>query len=388
MVYFDNAATSFPKPPAVQTAVLTALTRYGANPGRSGHDLSVQTARQVFEVREKAASFFGAENPEHVVFTQNCTYALNTVIQGLFQSGDHVVISDLEHNSVLRPIWALAQQRKISYTVAKVDLDEERTVASFQSAIQPNTKAILCTHGSNVFGIRLPAAKLAKLAKSYGLYFILDAAQTAGTEPIHMREMGIDFLCAPGHKGLYGPSGTGLLITACGQKLRPLVKGGTGSVSSELAQPEFLPDRLESGTLNTMGILGLGAGIDFVQRHGRETLARYEMSICRSLYQQLHSIEGVILYTPEPIYQKSLPLFSFNIEGLTSEETTQLLNQEGLAVRGGLHCAPDAHQKFHTFPNGAVRVSIGAFNTMEQAREFAYVVRKIAKVRQHVAKKD
>ncbi len=377
MVYFDNAATTFPKPLSVKHAVDLALSRYGANPGRSGHDLSTETAQKVYEVREKTAKFFGATDVEQVVFTQNCTYALNMVIKGLLRPGDHVIISDLEHNSVLRPVHTLATSGQITYSVAETSLDAEETVRAFCACIRPNTRAIICTHGSNVFGIKLPVVQLAQLARSYGLYFVMDAAQTAGTELIQIEKMGIDFLCTAGHKGLYGPTGTGLLITPYGNRLRPLVEGGTGSASHAYSQPDFMPDRLESGTLNTVGIIGLGAGIDFVNQQGMDWIAQREMTVARCIYEALSKINGVVLYTPAPQLGVNLPVLSFNITGLTSEETTSKLNQLGFAVRGGLHCAPDAHQKMGTLKGGTVRVSVGAFNTVEQAIGFSNAIQAI-----------
>lgn len=378
MIYFDNAATTFPKPLVVKNAVDTALTRYGANPGRGGHDLSVETAKQVFEVRSKIAGFFGAKDVEDVVFTQNCTYALNTVIKGLLRFGDHVIISDLEHNSVLRPVHTLATRGIITYSSACVSFDSNQTVASFRSLIRPNTRAIIVTHASNVFGTILPITQLAQLARQYGLYLIVDAAQTAGTEPIDMQKMGIDFLCAAGHKGLYGPSGTGFLITSYGKRLLPLAEGGTGSASFDYDQPDFMPDRFESGTLNTVGILGLGAGIDFVSSCGMERIARGELYITRCIYDELKGIKGVKLYTPAPQYGTSSAVLSFNIDGLSSEETTAKLNSAGFALRGGLHCAPDAHKKYGTIEGGTARLSIGAFNTVEQGAAFSEAVRRIA----------
>lgn len=378
MIYFDNAATTFPKPLCVKNAVDEALLRFGANPGRSGHDLAAKTARKVYETREKAASFFGAADVEHVVFTMNCTHALNIVIRGLLRPGDHVVISDLEHNSVLRPIYAMAAGGIITYSVAETFADSEKTVASFCNAIRPNTRAIIATHASNVFGLKLPAKELGGVARRYGIYYVMDAAQTAGTEPIDMKEMQIDFLCTAGHKGLYGPTGTGLLVTPYGEKLRPLMEGGTGSVSFEYAQPDFMPDRLEAGTLNTMGIIGLGAGMDFVMRCGMECIAQREIQVISAVYEVLQSCEGVILYTQKPSREAQEAVLSFNIEGLTSEETTRMLNEAGFAVRGGLQCAPLAHKKFGTSQGGTVRVSAGAFNTVEQGVALAGAVRQIA----------
>lgn len=377
MVYFDNAATTFPKPLCVKNAVETAIVRYGANPGRSGHDLSADTAQQIFEVRSAAAEFFGAADVEQVVFTQNCTYALNTAIKGLLRRGDHVIISDLEHNSVLRPVHALAERGVITYSVAVTSLDDEETVCAFRNLIRPETRAIITTHASNVFGIKLPIERLAQLSRQYGLYFFVDAAQTAGSEKINIKECGIDFLCTAGHKGLYGPAGTGLLITPHGQKLQPLAEGGTGSASFAFDQPDFMPDRLESGTVNTTGIIGLGAGFSFIKQMGRERIVRGETLVGRCLYGALSEMQGVKLYAPAPQYGKGLPVVSFNVEGSTSEETTQRLNRLGFAVRGGLHCAPLAHRKFGTAETGTVRASVGAFNTVDQAMAFAAAVRCI-----------
>lgn len=377
MIYFDNAATTFPKPMSVKSAVDKALLHYGANPGRSGHDLAAKTAEKVYDVRVKAAQFFGAQNEEQVVFTQNCTYALNTVIKGLLHQGDHVITSDMEHNSVMRPLHSL-RSKGITYSCAQTSYDDEQTVSAFRSLIQVNTRAIIVMHGSNVFGMKLPIEKLAKLAKEFGLFFVVDAAQTAGTEPIHITDMGIDFLCTAGHKGLYGPTGTGLMITSCGDCLSPLVEGGTGSASKDLEQPKFMPDCFESGTINTMGVIGLGAGLDFIKKRGIEKIARYEITVARCLYDHIYHEDGVLLYTPAPEQGKNLPVVSFNIEGLTSEETTARLNQAGFALRGGLHCAPTAHKKFHTQDIGTARVSVGAFNTVEQANKLAYTICKIA----------
>lgn len=374
MIYFDNAATTFPKPMTVKTAVDSALTCYGANPGRSGHDLSLETSKKVFEVREKAAAFFQTKTPENVVFTQNCTYALNTVIKGLLSPGDHVVISDLEHNSVLRPIHTLASRGIITYSVASVFFEEDRTLHSFANAIRPNTKAVITTGASNVFGVKLPVRQLARLLRQYGVYYIVDAAQTAGMETIDLSTTPIDFLCTAGHKGLYGPPGTGLLITECGQKLRPLAEGGTGSSSADYGQPDFMPDHLEAGTINTAGILGLGAGIDFVNKCNVSEIAKQEMKNIRYIYEELRSMQGVELYTAPPTVESSVAVLSFNLSGLNSEETAARLNDKGFALRGGLHCAPLAHKKFGTIDRGTARLSLGAFNTPDQAEAFVAAV--------------
>lgn len=379
MIYFDNAATTFPKPLAVKEALDEAMLRYGANPGRSGHELAAATARQVYQVREKAAAFFNAGDVEHVVFTQNCTYALNMAIKGLLRPGDHVVISDLEHNSVLRPVHALAARGIITYTVAETFPDAERTALSFCRAIRPNTRALVTTHASNVFGLKLPIERLGAVARQYGIYYIVDAAQTAGCEPIDIKRMNIDFLCMAGHKGLYGPSGTGMLITPCGESLTPLAEGGTGSVSMDYDQPDFMPDRLESGTLNTSGIIGLGAGIDFVEKCGIQAIASSEMQVLRTVYQGLSKLPDVILYTAFPEEQSQVAVLSFNLRDRSAEEVTELLSDKGFAVRGGLQCSPLAHKKYGTSAGGTVRISAGAFNTVEQGCALVRAVEEIVK---------
>lgn len=375
MIYFDNAATTYPKPRNVNTAI----AEYAGSPGRGGHELARASAKRVFEVREKAAKMFGLENLEGVVFTQNCTYALNTVIKGLLKKGDHVIISDLEHNSVLRPVHALMENGTIRYSVAQTSLNDEETVQAYKKLICPQTRALIVTHASNAFGTVLPIAKLGRLAKEYGCYFIVDAAQTAGTEKIDIARMGIDFLCMAGHKGLYGPPGTGMLITPNGELLSPLVEGGTGSLSQNFAQPDFMPDRLESGTVNSSGIYGLGAGMDFINFNGMENIAYKEVQIAAAIYDILHRTNGVILYTPKPEPGKNVGLLSFNILGLTSEQTTERLDEMGFALRGGLHCAPLAHNKYGTSKIGTARISVGAFNTMEQAHQLGEAIAKIAK---------
>jgi cysteine desulfurase family protein len=378
MIYFDNGATSFPKPPAVEEAVVAALRRYGANPGRSGHQLSLDTAIKVFECREAAASLFGAAEPEHVVFTQNCTHAINLAIKGALRRDDHVIISDLEHNSILRPVHTLAERGIITYSVATVSEDEEETLHNFTQLIQPNTRMIACTHGSNVWGIRLPIRKLGQLAAQCGILFLVDAAQTAGVVEIDMVRDNIDFLCAAGHKSLYGPTGTGLLITARGSELATIIEGGTGTMSADYNQPDDMPERLESGTINTMGILGLGAGIGYVKKMTIPVIYNHEMKLGLHIHQRLENIRGVRLYTRT--YEKGvhLPVISFNIEGMSSEEVVQKLSDKGFALRGGLHCAPLAHRKMDTLRTGAVRISIGAFNNTEQSMYLCKAIEQVA----------
>lgn len=380
MIYFDNAATTFPKPACVLHSVQSAFQHYGANPGRSGHQLAMETSMKVYECRESVADFFGAQVDE-VVFGSNCTHVLNIAIKGILKYGDHVIISDLEHNSVLRPMHTMQENGWITYDVAKIAQDDQETVASFEQHITASTKLIACTHGSNAFGIRVPIEKIGALAKKHGIYFLVDAAQTAGVLPIDMRRMQIDFLCTAGHKSLYGPSGTGLLITPHGEELSTLMEGGTGSQSADYGMPLSVPDRLECGTVNTMGILGLGAGISFIRRKGIQTIHCHEMQVGAEIYRRLSQIPGVILYTKEFSAARNLPVISFNIDGMPSEIVTEKLSNMGFALRGGLHCAPLAHKKMGTLESGTVRISIGAMNTLEQGIRLCTAVHALARSR-------
>ena len=377
MIYFDNAATTWPKPQTVNNAIAQAMRQYGANPGRSGHKMSFETAMKIYEVREAAAEMFGANNAENVVFTQNCTHALNIAIKGLLSPGDHVLVSELEHNSVLRPVHALAERGICQYSVVPVVDDDGETVANFAAHILPNTKLIICTHGSNVWGIQPPIKKLGELAKQKDVFFIVDAAQAAGVVDINIKECGIDFLCTAGHKSLYGPPGTGMLVTVQGAALRPLIEGGTGSHSVDLTQPVDMPERLESGTINTMGIIGLGAAMKYIKRKGCCNIYKHEITLARMIYRKLKRMPNIELYTDFEAGSQ-LPVLSFNIKGQHSEEVAAALSDRGFALRGGLHCAPFAHRRMGTLERGAARISVGAFNTQEQTDLLCREIRKLA----------
>ncbi len=370
MIYFDNAATTGQKPQRVINAVNNALLHLSANPGRSGHKLSENTAAKVFSVREKTADFFGATGPENVVFTANCTASLNFVIKGVLKSGDHCVISDLEHNAVLRPLhkWG------VKYDIAEVSLvDDEITVNNFKKLIKPNTKMVICTGASNVIGKLLPIEKIGEMCRENNILFTVDAAQIAGVIPIDIKKMNIDYLCIAAHKGLYAPMGIGILIAE-----KPInntiIEGGTGTNSLEITQPDFLPERLESGTVNVAGIIGVGAGIDFVKTLGTNKIHRVEMQLLTSLYNRLLKDENIILYTPNFNAENYAPVLSFDVKGLTSGETADELNKNGIAVRAGFHCAPLAHKKIGTEESGTVRISPSIFN---MPWEIDYLVRKI-----------
>lgn len=378
MIYFDNAATTYPKPYSVVEEVHSAITYYGGNPGRGGHDISMRVSEKIYSVRKMIAEFFHAQT-QNVVFTSNCTSALNIAIKGTLKQGDHVIISCLEHNSVFRPIYKLASEGKITYDIAKVYVDTERTIASFKTLIQPNTKAIVCTHASNVTGEILPIASLGKLCQEKGILLIIDAAQTAGILPIDIQALNIDILCTAGHKGLYGITGTGLLVLNREMKLETLFEGGSGSISISPEQPDFYPDRMEAGTLNTVGILSLGAGISFINRIGINNIYEHEFQLCNYLYREFSSINNVILYTQNFLKNKYAPVVSFNIKNIPSDKTIALCNQAQFALRGGLHCAPLTHEHYKTTDLGMVRFSPSYFSKKTNVDKFVKFIRYINK---------
>ncbi|MCH5348845.1 MAG: aminotransferase class V-fold PLP-dependent enzyme [Oscillospiraceae bacterium] len=375
MINFDNSATSFPKPAAVKKAVITAMDRYGGNPGRSGHMISLETAKAVYAARTTAADFFDAE-PDHVVFTQNCTHALNMAIKGVASDGCHIIVSSLEHNSAVRPVHALSKQGKCTYSIAEVSADEEVTVNNFRRLITPQTRIIICTIGSNVTGQILPIEKIAKLCQEYGICFIADGAQACGVIPVSLSQ-GINILCTAGHKALYGPSGTGLLVTDGKFGICPIMEGGTGSESMLLDQPSFLPDSLESGTINTAGAIALGTGIKFVKKLGIEKIYAHESRLCEKFISSIRTLNNVIVYRHEKV-KKYLPVVSFNIEGLFAEETAAKLSDAGFALRGGLHCSGLAHTTIGTVPNGTVRFSPSVFNNENEVASLVSTIKRIA----------
>lgn len=380
MLYFDNAATTFPKPLSVKNAEEEAFLYYGANPGRSGHKMAMETARKVFECREKAADFFGLSESENLVFTKNCTEALNTVLLSMGAEGGHFVISDLEHNSVLRPLYDLKERGIIDFSVAETfESDPKKTIESYKKHIKSNTKMLVATGASNVFGIKLPIQKLAEAAHEHGALFLADMAQTAGSEHMDMGKMGVDFVCAPGHKGLLGPMGTGVLAAAKPSVLKPLIFGGTGSYSLLFNQPEGLPEMLESGTLNVPGICGLSAGIDRVLSEGEEKILEREIYYAKILYSELEKLEKVTLFTKKPEKETHSAVISFVIGDLSGEETAELLSQHGVASRGGFHCATLAHQKMGTEKRGTCRLSIGPMNTFDEVMRLIKTIHSLAK---------
>ena len=386
MIYFDNGATTFPKPRAVVNAVDRIMRYYGANPGRSGHNMSLKASEIMYDCRKNAAKLFNADSPEKIIFASNCTAALNYVIKGILKEGDHAVISSLEHNAVLRPLENL-KDNGVEYSIADYSPDDEETINNFRNAIKPNTKLVICTHASNVFGVRLPVERIAALCRIHGVLFCVDAAQTAGVVPISLKDSCIDYVCTAGHKGLYGPMGTGILVINSETLPESLIQGGTGSFSSDRKQPAILPDRYESGTPNLPGIAGLNEGIKFVMKKTERGIERQETRLAVRLYNKLKNIPGVVLYTDSPEAHRCVPVVSFNIEGLDSEETAEILDKRfNIAVRAGLHCAPLAHEFFGTNNIGTVRAVLSVFSTCEQVDYFASSIRTINKFKKELKK--
>lgn len=356
-VNFDNAATTYPKPPEVRLAVADAVAKYG-NAGRGGHVIAERTSEMVYHARETVADFFDAK-VENTIFTLNCTHALNMAIQGILKQGDHVIISDLEHNSVYRPVVALARAGKISYSIAKVSADDGETLRHFQAEIRPNTRAVICTIASNVTGQILPYQEIAQLCRMHGICMIADGAQACGILPLSLERDGVHILCTAGHKGLYGITGTGVLMTDCAFPIQPLMQGGTGSASRSPEQPDFLPDRLECGTLNVIGAASLCAGVSFVKRRTVAGLYRHESHLCDLFCQSLCGIPEITIYREKHV--SYVPIVSFTVDGASPEETAAWLSEQGFCLRAGLHCAPLAHEKLGT-KDGTVRFAPSAFS--------------------------
>lgn len=379
MIYLDNAATTFPKPASVAHAVCDFMREKAANPGRSGHRLSMAAAYEIYSCRCAVSELFNSHGPENVVFTMNATQSINFALKGfLLKNSGHVITSDLEHNAIMRPLHKL-ENHGITFSKARVSLEnDDETVAEFEKLINHKTVMIACTHASNVCGKILPIKRIGELCMKYGLKFLVDASQTAGMVKIDMKEYGIDYLCMPGHKGLYGPMGTGVLIASDGENLETLIEGGTGSNSIDFEQPDFLPDRLESGTVNAPGIAGLRAGIRFASKIVSGGLKLAELENAQVLYELLSQIAGVELYTPFPD-EGYVPVVSFNITGMGSAEIAKELDKRGFALRGGFHCSPAAHERFSTLDRGMVRASFGAFNTRKDSIKLADAVAQIAK---------
>jgi cysteine desulfurase family protein len=381
-IYFDNAATSWPKPPEVSAAMQKYMRKIGANPGRSGHRLSIEAARIIYDAREKLAQLFNVSDPLGIVLTKNATEALNIAILGFLKPGDHVITSSMEHNSVMRPLRAI-EAKGVSLTVIPCDNSGLINPAQISAAIKKNTKAIFITHASNVTGTVMPVADIGRIARKRGLVFCVDAAQTAGCCPIDVEAMNIDLLAFTGHKSLFGPSGTGGLYIREGleKRIEPICVGGTGSRSEVEQQPDFMPDRYEAGTPNTVGIAGLQAGVEFVLSRGINQIQGKEENLVKTFIEGISDLPGIIIYGPG-IVERRIPVVSFNIAGMDPAAIALELDDHfKIMSRSGIHCAPSAHKTIGTYPMGTVRFSFSYFNTQEQVAKAIETLQKMSKRR-------
>ncbi len=381
MIYFDNAATSWPKPPYVAEAMTRFLSDIGASPGRGGHRLSVEAGRLVYETREAIAELFHASDALRVIFTHNVTEALNLALCGILRPGQHVIASSMEHNSMMRPLRALEEQG-VELSVIPCSPQGLLNAEEIRAAIRPNTVMIALNHASNVVGTIQPIREIGVIAREHNLLFLLDAAQSAGFCPIDMQTEQIDLLAFTGHKALLGPTGTGGLIIGERVKLSeftPLKRGGTGSASELEIQPGFLPDRFESGTLNAVGIAGLSAALRWIKERGLEQIREDEIALTRLLLNGLRDIPGVTVYGTQDATRQTATV-SFNIEQVEPSSAAFWLDEEfGICCRVGLHCSPAAHKTIGTFPRGTIRFGLGAFNTPDEINAALAAVRLLAR---------
>ncbi len=369
MIYLDNAATTFLKPPAVYAAVQRAMTT-AASPGRGGHTLSLKAADLVYQCREEAAALFHMSNPAHVVFTFNASHALNIAINTLAHPGMRVLISGYEHNAVTRPLRAVGADLRI---FGRTLFDQECLLEELRRELD-GAGLVVCTHVSNVFGYVLPIGEIAQLCRIRKVPLVIDASQSAGILDLDMDDLGADFIAMPGHKSLFGPQGTGILL--CGNTIpEPLICGGTGSDSKEAQMPSYLPERLEAGTMNVPGIAGLLAGLRYVRNYGSENIRQYETEILDELICLLGEMPNLRLFVGPAAKQSGI--LSFTVDGIDSESACGMLSEHGVAVRGGLHCAPLAHQSAGTLDQGTVRVSLSPFVDSMQIHRLAKIVKEI-----------
>jgi cysteine desulfurase/selenocysteine lyase len=387
MIYFDNAATSWPKPPGVAEAMVHFLESVGANPGRAAHRQALESGRIVYDAREAVCELFHAPDPLRVAFTKNVTEALNLALLGLLRPGDHVITSSMEHNSMMRPLRALERQPEqgfggVEVTVVECSPQGVLDPAAVEAALQPDTRLVALNHASNVLGTLLPVDEVGRLCRERGLLLLVDTAQTGGAYPVNMQTDQIDLLAFTGHKSLGGPMGTGGLIV--GERvdeteIAPLIRGGTGSRSQYEVQPDFLPDMCESGTLNVVGLAGLQVGVRWVLEHGVQAIRAHEVALIQVLIEGLQEIPGVTVYgTLDPELQAAT--VSFNIAHMAPSEAGLRLDDEyAILCRVGLHCAPVAHKTIGTFPDGTVRFGLSAFNTVEEVRIAVDAVRHLAR---------
>ncbi len=378
MVYLDNAATSFPKPLRVYDEIDRCMRTYCANPGRGGHAMSIESGKAVSEAREIISAFFKIDNPLRLAFTKNATEALNIAIKGVLKPGDHVITTCMEHNSVIRPLKTLEKDGVISLSIVEGDNLGQIDVHEMTGYINRRTRLIVCTLSSNVNGIIYPIKEIGEMARTRGILFLVDASQGAGTEEVDVDKMNIDILAFSGHKGLLGPQGTGGIYVREGIDINPLMQGGTGSVSDYLFQPEMMPDMIESGTLNTPGIVGLAYGVDFINKTGLNNIKIFKHLLIKRLMEGMEEIDGIVQYSVKDI-SNNTGIAAMNFQGVDSSEVSYILDKEfGIATRAGLHCAPLAHKTLGTAGQGVVRFSVSCFNTVEEIDYTLEALRKIS----------
>ena len=381
MIYLDNAATSWPKPPQVVKAMADVLERAGGNPGRSGHRLSIAAARVIYDTRESLADFFGINDPSRVIFTNNATHAINLALRGILKPGDQVITSSMEHNAVMRPLRELEKQG-IRLSIVPCSADGSLNVGEFSRAVSAETRLVVLIHASSVAGTILPVAKIASIAHKAGALVLVDAAQTAGTLPVNILKMGIDLLAFTGHKELLGPPGIGGLVIADNfdiNQIEPLIRGGTGSRSESEEQPGDLPDKYESGTANLVGIADLGASLMWIQERGIDEIKNHVMNLVKTLIDGLFDIPKVKVYGTLDT-ERSVAIVSFTVEGMHVSEIGLRLDEEyEVLSRVGLHCAPAAHKTIGSFPEGTVRLAPGVFNTIDDIQQAVQAINKVVR---------
>ena len=377
MIYFDNAATTSQKPEKVYQTVNQVLRNKSGNPSRGSHQVALDASRVIFKARKKVADFFNLQDSSQLAFTKNATEASNLIFKGLLAAGDHVIISSLEHNAIARPLYRLEKQGTIELTVIDSEKGVEQFLADIKNAITSETKLVAVTHASNVTGNILPIAEVGELLEDEEAALLVDAAQTAGVIPIDVQQLKVDFLVFTGHKALFGPQGVGGFYFNEDFDLTPLLEGGTGGSSKEKLNPNVNPDQYESGTLNTAGIAGVGAGIDFIEETSLTQITAHENKLQECLLQGLKEIPEVEVLTSK-ISQDRVGVISFRVQEIDAVTVGQLLDSEyQIAVRTGMHCAPLAHQSIGSYETGTVRVSFSYFNTRTEVQEFLTALQEI-----------
>lgn len=369
MLYLDNAATTARKPVSVYTSLFANTVFHSGNAGRGGHRKSMEATRAIVDTQDQIAKLFNIDNPQNIVFTQNATYAINTAILGTVTNGGHIIVTEMEHNSVLRPAYLLG-----NYTIVKADKYGKVAASDVEKAILPDTCLIVCTHASNVCGTIEPVCEIGQIAKKYDIPFLVDAAQTGGCVTVDAKAMNADFIAFSGHKGLLGPLGTGGLYMKDPASLRPLVTGGTGSDSESIIQPDFMPDKFHSGTVNSPAIAALSKGVEYILKRGVENIEYHELKLAHRFRSELMNMKNVTIYGDG----KGIATVAFNINGMDSDEFFSYMGNRA-AVRTGYHCAPLAHRALGTYKTGAVRVSFGIYNQMRDVRKMVDIIHEICR---------